>query len=81
MATITIKNIPDDIYAKLKENAKTNQRSVNSEVILAIKLSLLRPKVVDVEAFLERTRKIRELTAGYKATPQEIDDAINEGRS
>ena len=81
MATITIKNIPNDIYAKLKESAKANQRSINSEVILAIKLALLRPRVTDVDAFLEKARKLRELTSSYKATPEEIENAINEGRS
>ncbi|NBD34139.1 MAG: Arc family DNA-binding protein, partial [Cyanobacteria bacterium] len=30
--TITVKNLPDDIYERLKEAAKANQRSINSEV-------------------------------------------------
>ncbi len=80
MVTITIKNIPEELYERLKENAKANHRSINSEVILAIKLSLMRPRVENVEAFLKRARRIRELTRGYRATAREIEDAINEGR-
>jgi plasmid stability protein len=81
MATITVKNIPDNLYRKLKESAKENHRSMNSEVILAIKLSVFRKKVEDVDAFLEQARKIRELTAGYRATAEEIEEAINAGHS
>lgn len=79
MATITIKNIPDDIYLLLKEKAKTNNRSINSEAILAIKVAVaFRP--IDVEATLERARKIRELTAHYRITDEEITKFKNEGR-
>ena len=30
MATMTIKNMPDDLYAALKETAAANRRSLNS---------------------------------------------------
>ena len=80
MVTITVKNIPEELYEKLKENAKSNNRSINSEVIFALKLSALRPKITDVNAFLARARQIRELTSGYRATTREIEKAINEGR-
>ena len=80
MATITIKNIPDPLYEELKASAKANHRSINSEVIFAIKLAVLRPGVQDVDAFLEKARKIRELTAGYRATTEEIEEVINTGR-
>ena len=80
MATMTVKNIPDEIYEQLKATAKANHRSMNSEVILAIKLAVMRPNVQDADAFLERARKVRELTAGYRATPEEIEEAINMGR-
>ena len=80
MATITVKNIPDTLYEELKSSAKANHSSINSEVIFAIKLALLRPNVQNVDAFLERARKIRELTSGYRATTEEIEQAINTGR-
>ena len=36
MATLTIKNIPDDLYEELKQRAATNRRSINNEVIMLI---------------------------------------------
>jgi plasmid stability protein len=79
MATITLKNIPADLYLLLKEKAKNNNRSINSEVILAIKVAVaFRP--IDVEATIQRARKIRELTAHYRITDEEITKFKNEGR-
>lgn len=36
MAKLTIKNIPMDIYDRLKRRAKANRRSINQEVIAVI---------------------------------------------
>jgi antitoxin FitA len=79
MATITIKNIPDDIYELLKEKAKSNNRSINSEAIIAIKLAVA-SRPIDVQAAIQRARKIQELTAHYRITDQEITKFKNEGR-
>jgi plasmid stability protein len=79
MATITVKNIPDDLYEQLKQIAKANQRSINSEVIYAIRRAVsLKP--LDVETVLERARQTRELTADYVLTDEEITRMKNEGR-
>jgi len=79
MATITIKNIPDDIYLLLREKAKANNRSINSEAILAIKVAVaFRP--IDVEATIQHARKIQELTAHYRIADEEITKFKNEGR-
>lgn len=80
MATITIKNVPDDVYLLLKEKAKANNRSINSEAILAIKVAVAFRHPIDVEATIERARKIRELTAHYRITDEEITKFKNEGR-
>lgn len=79
MATITVKNIPDDIYLLLKEKARANNRSVNSEVILAIKLAVA-SRPIDVEAAVKRARRIQEMTAHYRITDEEITKFKNEGR-
>ncbi|MDQ3254247.1 MAG: Arc family DNA-binding protein, partial [Acidobacteriota bacterium] len=34
MATLTIKNLPDDLYQQLKRTAAQHRRSINSEVII-----------------------------------------------
>jgi plasmid stability protein len=80
MATITVKNIPDDLYEQLKQTARANQRSINSEVIYAIRRTVaIQP--MDVETVLDRARQTRELTAHYVITDEEIDQAIRTGRA
>jgi plasmid stability protein len=36
VATLTIKNLPDALYAQLKTRAAAHRRSINSEAILAV---------------------------------------------
>ena len=79
MVTLTLKGIPDELYEKLKEVAKANNRSINGEVLFAIKRALL-AQPIDVEATLERARILREYTAHYVATDEEITKFKNEGR-
>lgn len=40
--TLTLKNIPDDIYERLKLSAEANRRSMNSEAIVCMETALLR---------------------------------------
>jgi plasmid stability protein len=39
--TITLKNIPDDLYDRIKEGAQLHHRSINGEVIARLEQSLL----------------------------------------
>jgi plasmid stability protein len=79
MPTITVKNIPEDLYERLKEAARTHRRSINSEVIVCIEKAVGAHKR-DVEDILARARALRELTAEYTITDEEIDQAKSEGR-
>jgi len=79
MATLTIKNIPLEVYERLKRRAKANRRSINQEVIAVIERALTTPPI-DVDSTLERTRKIRELTAQYCLRGEELEQWKNEGR-
>jgi len=36
MASLTVRDIPDELYAKFKKTASRDRRSVNSEVIVAL---------------------------------------------
>lgn len=79
MVTLTIKNVPPEIYERIKMQAKNNHRSINGEVISILEKALSIPPL-DVKATLERARKIRELTAHYVITADEIEKMINERR-
>lgn len=79
MATVTIKNIPDGLYDRLKKVAAANRRSINSEIIISIERAVL-SQPVDPEALIARARFLRELTAGYHVADEELIGAKNEGR-
>lgn len=80
MATITIKNIPDDLYDRLKQLAEANRRSINSEVIVCIEkaVSSERP---EPEAFLAQARLLRERVRGYVIDDGAFNEAKREGRT
>jgi plasmid stability protein len=79
MATLTIKNIPLDVYERLKRRAIVNRRSINQEVIAVIERALETPPI-DVDSTVKRTQKIRELTAQYRLRDEELEQWKNEGR-
>lgn len=77
--TITLKNIPDDIYASLKRAAEAQHRSINSEVIACLERVLL-PARVSHEAHIVQARQIRDELKGRKFKTADIRKAIAQGR-
>lgn len=79
MTSITIRNIPEDLYARFKELAAANQRSINSELIVAIEraVAVAQP---DPESFLAEVHQLRELTADYVLKDDQLDEWKHEGR-
>ncbi|VAW83723.1 hypothetical protein MNBD_GAMMA16-1228 [hydrothermal vent metagenome] len=80
MPALTIKNIPDSLYQELKNVAKQHHRSINSEVIVCLKRSLL-PKRVSPEDQLNNIQALRSQITPNIITAEEIDQAINKGRA
>ena len=78
MANITIKNIPDEIYDRIKESAKINRRSINNEIIYRLERNLLTHRV-DEEEIRYQAQKMRSLAKGSLST-EEIEAAINRDR-
>ncbi len=63
MPTMTIEDVPDDLYEKLKKRAEERGRSIDHEVIVCLRDALQRPRV-DAEAFLARLEALqRQITA------------------
>jgi plasmid stability protein len=60
----TLKNIPEEVYEKIKLRARTRRRSINSEII-AILSEVVNPRRVSVEEFLARADEIRTRTKGF----------------
>lgn len=79
MATITLKNIPDDLYARLKHQARAHRRSINSELIHCLE-GILRPRKVSTEKRLERIRSLRAEVDMETVNAEEVLEAIDQGR-
>jgi len=79
MPTLTIKNIPNDLYEALKRQAERHRRSINSEVIVCLERAV-RSYAVEPEEFLVRARQLREKTTGYTITDEAFNAAKREGR-
>jgi plasmid stability protein len=79
MTTITLKNIPDDLYERLKLQARAHRRSVNSELIHCLE-TVLRPKRVTAQERLARIRAIRPRIDPQAVGAQDILAVIDDGR-
>lgn len=86
MATLTLKNVPDDLHRRLKARAERNHRSLNREAIRCLEASVspAAPAATPhVDEPAERARVFREQLAadGFWTTSDEVLAAIEDGRS
>ena len=79
MATVTVKNIPDDIYRRLKTVAGMNRRSINSEIIRCIEKAVISRRI-EVSEVLDEARRMRAWTAGHPLDEDEFNRAKTEDR-
>lgn len=79
MATLTIKNIPEELYARLKESAQRHRRSVNGHTIVCLEQAL-RGRRLEPEAFLARVRILQQKVPLPELTDDFLTGAKNEGR-
>lgn len=79
MPSLTIKNIPDDLFNSLKHKATVHRRSLNSEVLICLEKALQHNHITP-ELRLENAKTLRSKIQ-QKITPAEIKKAIDEGRS
>lgn len=68
MSTLTLKNIPPELHARLRASATANRRSLNSEILATLEARFKAP-AVDVDA--ERRR-----LAQFVTTLPYIDHAL-----
>lgn len=84
MASITIKNVPEELHVQLKQMAKRDRRSLNQEILQQLRCAVSAvPKPAEVKArlaALDRHHKAL-LASGYvPPPPEEIVRIIREGR-
>lgn len=76
--TLTLKNIPDEVYQRLKAAAEIHRRSLNSEAIVCLE-SVLAPARLAPGERLARARQLRAgLSGEFRA--DDIDAMTREGR-
>jgi len=81
MATLTIKNLPDRLYARLKARAAEHRRSINSEAILTVELALAETLAVNPADRLAALRRSRARLKGVFLTDKALRDARETGRA
>ncbi|HEX2202354.1 MAG TPA: Arc family DNA-binding protein [Longimicrobium sp.] len=79
MVTLTLKNVPEDLYEDLKRSAERHRRSINREAIVRLEQALRggRPNVEDT---LARVRRLRAQTPNVFVTDEALRAARDEGR-
>ena len=67
MLTLTLKNIPEDLHAMLKQSAEKNRRSLNSEILARLEQDLAAPTIdpevlaKELKAFIARLPKVEHI--------------------
>lgn len=78
MATLTIKDVPDELHERLKERAKRHRRSMNSEAIWILE-QVLRPSRPSAEEAISRAQALNDRIG--KTFPDIVSEAKREGRA
>ena len=77
--TLTLKNIPDEVYERLKVLAEMHRRSLNSEAIVCLESVLVPGKMRPAER-LARARELRAALPTKEFGAQDIDALKRQGR-
>lgn len=77
--TLTLKNIPDALYDRLKLAAEMHRRSLNSEAIVCLESVLLPTRMMPSER-IARARELRAALSAGTFSARDIDAAKREER-
>lgn len=80
MATLTIKNIPEPLVKRLKQQAAAQHRSLNFQVISYLEM-MTHSVPVDADALLARARSLRRTPKGLKLTDRVLAELKVVGRA
>ncbi len=72
MAAINVRQLDDDVVARLKQRASSNNRSLEGEVRHILECAADDDMAAKRARFLEASRRLREKTKGRKHTPAEV---------
>lgn len=79
MANLTVKDLPDSLYEKLKSQAHANRRSIASEVTVLLERAL-GERATSEEDLLRRAERLRGRTPTH-LTEEKRREALQRGRA
>jgi plasmid stability protein len=79
MANLTVKNLPDDLYEKLKSQAHANRRSIASEVTVLLERAL-GERATTEEDLHRRAKRLRDRTPS-PLSEEDRQKAVRRGRA
>lgn len=77
---LTLKNIPDEVYNRLKVAAELHRRSLNSEAIVCLEAALVPSRVKPSER-IARARELRAELSQGKFRARDIETHKRQGRA
>jgi len=79
MAALTLRNIPDDLYQDLKQQAVQHHRSLNREVVFLLEKSIGQERGNDLD-WLEQASALRNSLDVPPLNDELLNKIKNEGR-
>lgn len=79
MATITLKNVPDDLHQRLKASAARNRRSMNSEALVRLEQALTAHTHRSADDAVAEAEALNDEVG--KTFPDVTDESRDEGRT
>ena len=78
--TLTLENIPDEVYKRLEASAELHRRSLSSEAIVCLESVLVRGRI-DPGERLAWARALRAALAATRFEAPDIETMKREGRA
>jgi plasmid stability protein len=79
MANLSLKQVPDDLYQRLKERAAVHRRSINNEAIICLEQAL-EARPFEPRSWLEGVRALRRQAPKVFLDQASLDAAKKQGR-
>jgi plasmid stability protein len=79
MASLTLKNVPEPLLARLRRRAAANRRSLNREIIASLETTLV-ATTLDPDTLLARARAVRLTPRGMRLTDPSLARLRGAGR-
>lgn len=79
MASITVRDIPDDVYRAIAAAAEASHRSINKEIVACLERAF-RSRRISIEEEFRRLDELHERIGRFDLTDETIDEAKREGR-